>query len=215
MEFVTRLGAEQAEKRVRKVVKEIGQDECTFSRTVKCLPSSTNTAAASRNVKPPEMEFKSDGFWKGLDPLEVGQDKEGKPILGRTWVMRKEMWSARSPSEFLVEKTAPIITGPDPGTVYVVRSTSHQQDLYKVGLTRRAAPTRAGELSTATGVPLPFAVLATWEVGDCNAVEREIHRRLAVHRIADNREFFAAPLELIIKVAFEVVQEANAPKPVE
>ena len=99
--------------------------------------------------------------------------------------------------------------GPDPGIVYVQRSPAFEMDLYKVGLTKRSLAIRANELSSATGVPLPFGVLASWSVGDCTRVEREVHQRLAAARINPRREFFHAELSLIIRTINAVVEETS------
>src|SRR4051812_6914021 len=100
-------------------------------------------------------------------------------MFGRTWVSRHESWSAQSPTSFLLRRSITDSDGPDPGEIYVQRSPAHESNLYKIGLTRRASATRAQELTSASGVPLPFGVLATWKVGDCDRVEKEVHSRLA------------------------------------
>ena len=97
--------------------------------------------------------------------------------------------------------------GPDPGVIYIQRSPALEANLYKVGLSRRDAEVRANELSSATGVPLPFGVLANWEVGDCTWVEQEVHKRLAAFRINPRREFFCAELSLITRTIQAVVTE--------
>jgi hypothetical protein len=146
------------------------------------------------------------GYWKPIGPLEFGNDRDGTPVVGRTWVVRHESWSARSPQSFVLEQPTKMV-GPDPGVVYVQRSESHENNVYKIGLTRRNAEVRASKLSAATGVPLPFFVLAQWEVGDCSQVEREVHGRLADFRINPNREFFFAELSQICRTINEVVAE--------
>jgi len=104
-------------------------------------------------------------------------------------------------------KTAP--DGPDPGVIYVQTSPALENNLYKVGLSRRSARVRAAELSAATGVPLPFGVLVSWEVGDCGQVEKEVHRKLAAFRINPRREFFLADLSLITQTVDAVIAELS------
>ena len=127
--------------------------------------------------------------------------------MGHTWVARHESWSARSPQSFILQRGKTESGGPDPGIIYIQRSPALEINVYKVGLTRRSAEVRAKELSSATGVPLPFDVLANWEVGNCAHVEQEIHKRLAAFRINPNREFFRAELSLIIKTIDTVATE--------
>jgi hypothetical protein len=102
------------------------------------------------------------------------------------------------------------MSGPDPGVIYLTRSPAHEVDLYKVGLTRRSADERNKELSSATGVPLPFGVCASWEVGDCASVEKEVHRRLEWCRVNRRREFFNASLSKIVETVESVIAEQTA-----
>ena len=72
---------------------------------------------------------------------------------------RTECWSASSPQAFLLRRPALAVTGPDPGIVYIMRSDAHGLDMHKIG-SRGAPPSRGRrELSSATGVPLPFGIL--------------------------------------------------------
>lgn len=91
-----------------------------------------------------------------------------------------------------------------------MRSGSHAADLYKIGLTRRAAEARSSELSSATGVPTAFGVLAQWQVGDCATVESEVHKRLARFRVSKRREFFRVSLQTIVATINAVVRERGS-----
>jgi hypothetical protein len=91
-----------------------------------------------------------------------------------------------------------------------MRSGSHYVDLYKVGLTRRTSETRATELSSPSGVPTGFEVLAQWEVGDCSLVEQKIHDRLKPLRVNKRREFFRGNLQVIVGVIDQVLRESKA-----
>ncbi len=205
-QFVTDLGTDRDEKEVREAVSELGKDEVPFTRMVRCLAAArTTTATLDRNLEPPPLTFKSEGYWKPLPLGKVGEDKSGNPIVGKTWVQRIESWSAESPASFLIRRQTVKPKGAEPGTVYVMRSPSHEVDLYKIGFTRRGAEERARDLGAATGVPLPFAVIASWEVGDCSGVEREVHRKLDERRINPRREFFYASLSEIIATIESVV----------
>ena len=92
-----------------------------------------------------------------------------------------------------------------------MRSGSHYTDLYKIGLTRRSSDKRAAELSSATGVPTGFEVLAQWEVGDCSLVEEKIHKRLKPLRVNKRREFFRGNLQVIVGVIDQVLRESKNP----
>jgi hypothetical protein len=128
----------------------------------------------------------------------IGRDKDGNPVVGKTWVERTETWKAESLDAFLVHRDEMNAQGADPGTIYVMRSGSHSNDVYKIGLTRRTPAERAVDLSSATGVPSAFEVLATWKTGDVAAVEREVHKKLKRYRVSNRREFFCLPISMII-----------------
>jgi len=86
-----------------------------------------------------------------------------------------------------------------------MRSGSHHDDIYKIGLTRRTTEERADELSRVSGVPTGFEVLAKWEVGNCSEVEKELHDHLKHLRVNKRREFFRGNLQEIFKAIDEVV----------
>lgn len=189
----------------------MGPAQVPFFRTVRCLTGTTpSTEESIRAIEPPDLAFESSGYWKPLTPNEIGEDADGNPIVGKTWVQRTDSWSTKSLSSFTVGKPQRAVEGSDPGFVYVMRSGSHYADLYKVGLTRRSTDVRATEISSSTGVPTGFEVLAQWEVGDCTKTEQEIHRRLAALRVNKRREFFRGSLRRIIQTINEVVQSMDA-----
>lgn len=206
--FATGLYAESTRAMVKKARKVLGVDQVPFFRTVRCLagpPPDVNEII--RTVAPPDLEFKSSGYWRPLAPGEIGEAKDGTHIVGKTWVQRTDSWPARSLNSFVVSRKLRVIVGEDPGQIYIMRSGSHYDDLYKIGLTRRSSEARAIELSSATGIPTGFEVLARWEVGDCSRVEGEIHKRLKPLRVNKRREFFRGNLQVIVGVINEVVRE--------
>ncbi len=107
----------------------------------------------------------------------------------------------------MLSKGPRAIVGKDPGQIYIMRSGSHYDDLYKIGFTRRSSEARAVELSSETGVPTGFGVLASWEVGDCARVEGEIHKRLKHLRVNTRREFFRGNLQAIFRIINEAVEK--------
>lgn len=84
------------------------------------------------------------------------------------------------------------------GYVYVLMNRGLQQGYFKVGMTTKDPANRANELSTATGVPMPYEVVYHERVADCNQAERLVHERLARHRVSSNKEFFQADLKSVI-----------------
>jgi hypothetical protein len=201
------------DKRVRETFAELGAAQCPTHRVIRCFPVTFDLDdRVPKKIDPPPLEFKSDGYWKPIGPQEIGEGKNGEQIFGRTWVSRHESWSAQSPKSFMLQRTISNPEGPEPGIVYVQRSPALEYNLYKVGLTKRTAEIRASELSSATGVPLPFGVLASWPIGDCARVEREVHERLAAYRINPRREFFRAELSLIIRTVETAIKDLSRSK---
>lgn len=88
----------------------------------------------------------------------------------------------------------------DPGFIYVL-ANSAMPDMVKVGKTNRNPKERAGELSAATGLPMPFIVVYEQLFSDCTEAEQFIHTYLANKgfRITNNREFFKAPVNEVIR----------------
>ena len=77
------------------------------------------------------------------------------------------------------------------GCVYILENKC-LDGIIKIGATDRDAATRAEELSSATGVPLPFTVKFSLDFDDCWNAEKTIHSILTSRgeRVSDNREFF-------------------------
>jgi len=204
--FATSLHAQNKNSMVRKAVKILGAGQLPYFRTIRCLAGHAPVPSAETlTVEPPDMDFNSSGYWRPLANGEIGEAKDGTPIVGQTWVKRTDVWTTRSLSSFVVSRSNCTTVGADPGEIYVMRSGSHHDDIYKIGLTRRNSEERATELSSATGVPTRFEVLASWEVGECSGIERELHKRLRTHRVNKRREFFRGNLKEIVGVINEVV----------
>jgi hypothetical protein len=82
----------------------------------------------------------------------------------------------------------PVLAPHESGFVYVQRNPA-MPGILKIGYSQRLPEDRAHELS-GTSVPLPFEVLYRATAARAREVERAVHRLLAAHRVAPNREFF-------------------------
>ena len=205
--FSTDLHARRASTEVRRAVRLLGRTSMAFSRKVLCMQSGDpGFSDAELTIAAPQIEHSGSGFWKPLPPGQAGEDEDGNPILGKTWVERTDSWSSLSVREFVMRKQRRPVKGIKPGHVYVMRSGSHGLDVYKIGKTRRSPGIRAGELTRPTGVPTPFEVLAWWEVGDVDLVEREVHRRLDAYRVSRKREFFRTRLSTVVSEINSIVE---------
>jgi len=86
------------------------------------------------------------------------------------------------------------------GYLYVL-ANSAMPNLVKVGKTTRSPSERAEELSKATSLPIPFIVVYEQLFEDCGIAESFVHVYLQEkgYRVADNREFFNAPVSVVVK----------------
>lgn len=164
------------------------------------------------------LKLEVSGFWRKLDPSQVGTDKHGRPIHGRTWVEKTLTWaqSEYAPEQLTTERhvaqllpPSQNLDTPDRGYIYVMRSAAHAKDIFKIGLSRRSSEIRSAELSRTTGVPDQFLVVQEWEVSDCVKAERSIHQALSKYRMKPEREFFKAPYKVIVKTINEVLAEVE------
>lgn len=94
------------------------------------------------------------------------------------------------------------------GFVYILSNES-MPDLVKIGMTTRSPEKRAKEISSVTGVPIPYVVAYQERVVDCHLAEREIHRRLDYCRVNRDREFFEISIPDAKKVVQEVARECG------
>lgn len=94
------------------------------------------------------------------------------------------------------------------GYIYVLVNSA-MPDLVKVGFTTRNPVGRAKELGAVTGVPVPFIVAYERPVANCQLAERLVHRALEEKgfRVAENREFFRAPLAKVIESVLSLPTE--------
>lgn len=75
------------------------------------------------------------------------------------------------------------------GFIYFLSNQS-MDGIVKVGHTTKHPRLRAAEISSATGCPKPFDVLAYFGCWEPHRVELEIHRELDLVRVNQAREFF-------------------------
>lgn len=95
------------------------------------------------------------------------------------------------------------------GYVYLMRNASHQNDIFKIGLTKINTKDRARQLSSTTGSPDKFLVAHEWWVEDCILAERLIHNELLNCRVNNNREFFKIDFSIAMKIITEIVDSIN------
>jgi len=72
-------------------------------------------------------------------------------------------------------------------------------NLIKIGMTNRDPFVRADEISSSTGIPVPFKVEYFAETMTPEKLEKAVHKDLKKHRITNNREFFEIDVETATK----------------
>ena len=154
------------------------------------------------------FKVQTNGYWKKIAIDEIGLDKNGKPMHGRTWIIQNLSWFEAKEDELIVEKQTELFKGVNAGYIYILRNPTMEKNIFKIGLTRNDVDERVTQLSK-TSVPDKFYKSQEWNVKDCVKAEKEIHRRLNEYRIDPRREFFKIEYVIAIKVIIEVVDETN------
>jgi hypothetical protein len=80
--------------------------------------------------------------------------------------------------------------------VYVLSNKS-MPGILKIGYTKLDPIKRLKQLSTATGVVVPFELEFSFKCYNAESLEREIHEYLNEYRINNRREFFKINIELV------------------
>ena len=75
------------------------------------------------------------------------------------------------------------------GFIYLLGNRA-MPGFYKIGCTKRSPYERSRQLSSPSGIPLPFDVLLYIEVNDMQRQEQRLHRELDDFRESYKREFF-------------------------
>ena len=97
----------------------------------------------------------------------------------------------------------------DAGWIYLL-STRQQNDVIKIGMTRRSVAERVAEINSATGVLIPFSARRVFRVKNARNTEREIHILLAQYRIRQDREFFNLPFEQAVSLIEKHLEDSTA-----
>lgn len=184
-----------------------------------------------RRVSLPQYSMETEGHWRRLKIDSMGNDRDGNPVKGKTWVRRSSPWrensergnvvyvkdclaTAKARVEQLYAESETQDSGVAPvegnGELYVLRCSLMAEEVYKVGWTSGTATERARQLSSATGVPLAFVVVESWSHYDPEGLETEVHAQLAPYRVNNQREFFRLNFKGIRRVITETIERVSA-----
>lgn len=160
-------------------------------------------------LKDENFKIETSGYWKKLNDYEIGSDKNGNSVSGKTWVKRTESYFVGSEEELIIEGNKKSnFTTKNAGKIYVMRNANFGENIYKIGLTTKTTEERARQLSK-TSVPDRFQVMREWDVKDCYLAEKSIHKTLEKYRLDKSREFFQVDMKLANNVIDAVVDEIN------
>ena len=84
-----------------------------------------------------------------------------------------------------------------PNIVYILTNEA-MPGLVKIGLTNDSVESRVGQLSSHSGIPLPFECYFAAEVKDCDRLEKTLHQLFSENRINPKREFFKIDPEKVV-----------------
>lgn len=181
----------------------------------KCSTKSLYSLDLNNILSPDKIKLRDDlfkvqtnGYWKKIGLDEVGLDKNGKSIHGRTWVNKTLSWFEAKEQDLIIEKGNERFSGENAGFIYILRNPSFGKNVFKIGLTRDNVDERANQLSK-TSVPDKFYNAQEWSVKDCVKAEKIIHEKLKNYRTDPRREFFTIDYNKAIMTIKEVIDEIN------
>jgi len=191
----------------RKEYTSVPSEYKVFAKPLYYLESSNQVAVKGKELTDDSFKIEKSGYWKRLNIDEEGFDKQGNKIIGKTWVERNDTYYTTPKGVTQVEQIE-IFEGDKAGYIYIMRQPAHEENIFKVGLTRRSLEQRKKELSN-TSSPDKFFVINSFNTKDCVEAEKQIHEKLDQYRLTSRREFFKCDLRIIMEVCKEIINEIN------
>ena len=178
-----------------------------FGKPFYYLESSSQSVIKEVELNDDSFKIEKTGYWKRIGIDEEGFDKNGRKIIGKTWVERNDVYYSSPKGITKVEGTVYYDTE-NAGYVYVMRQPTHEENIFKVGLTKRNTEKRQKELSNTSSVD-KFFVINSYYTKDCVAAEKQIHEKLKDFRLTSRREFFRCDLRIILDICDNVINKIN------
>ncbi|MGL5796622.1 MAG: GIY-YIG nuclease family protein, partial [Cetobacterium sp.] len=94
------------------------------------------------------------------------------------------------------------------GFIYIL-TNELMDNIVKIGQTKRDIKKRCAEISSSTGVAVPYEIAYYKEVEDCVALEREIHKYFKNCRVNKQREFFYLSVDEVIEYIEELTIQSS------
>lgn len=179
------------------------------NRTLWILCRNKKFSADRIKLRDDNFKIESSGYWKKLNNDQIGTDKKGNPIEGKTWVNQKESYYVAEKEELIVGINSPEeFDTENAGRIYIMRNANLGKNVYKIGLTTNKTEERANQLSK-TSIPDKFYVMREWNVKDCYLAEKKIHEILHNYRVDKRREFFELDMQKANDVIDSVINKIN------
>lgn len=171
------------------------------------IESSTQIVFEPRVINDDSFKIEKSGYWKRIGIDEVGFDKKGRKIIGKTWVERNDVYYSNKKGVTRVKESL-LFNGKNAGYLYVMRQPTQEENIFKVGLTKRNVDQRKKELSN-TSSPDNYFVITSYQTKDCVEAEKQVHAALQNYRLSSRREFFRCELRIILETCEEIVNVIN------
>ncbi len=169
----------------------------------------SNKQSIIKNIELNDESFKVEktGYWKRLEINEEGFDKGGSKIIGKTWVERNDIYYSTPKGITKIEKIK-IFENENAGWIYIMRQPIHEENIFKIGLTKRSTEQRSKELSNTSSADKFFTV-NSYNTKDCVKAEKQIHEQLENYRLTSRREFFRCDLKIIMDTCEKIITDIN------
>ena len=178
-----------------------------FAKPLYYLESNEQAVIKSYELTDESFNMEKTGFWKRLDIDEEGFDKKGNKIIGKTWVERNDIYYSTSKGITKIEQVESF-EGKNAGYIYIMRQPVHEENIFKVGLTKRKTEDRKKELSN-TSSPDNFYIINSYHTKDCIEAEKQVHEKLEKYRLTTRREIFKCDLRKIMDACEEIISKIN------
>jgi len=178
-----------------------------FAKPLYYLESNKQTVIKSDELNDESFKVEKSGYWKRLNLDEEGFDKKGNKIVGKTWVERNDIYYSTEKGITTIEQIENF-EGENAGYIYIMRQPVHEENIFKVGLTKRKVEQRKKELSN-TSSPDKFFIINGYNTKDCIEAEKRVHEKLENYRLTSRREFFRCDLRIIMDACEQIVSQIN------
>ncbi|MDR6459264.1 hypothetical protein J2786_002371 [Chryseobacterium vietnamense] len=178
-----------------------------YAKPLYYLESDSQAFIKNNELNDNSFQIEKSGFWKRIGIEEAGFDKYGKKVIGKTWVERNDTYYT-APKVVTKIKEVEKFTNESAGYIYIMRQPAHEENIFKIGLTKRDVKIRSKELSNTSTID-NFFVIHKYLTKDCIQAEQIIHEKLNMYRLTTRREFFKCDLEIIMNICSEVITLIN------